>query len=80
MSAGRRILDVFRNTAAEADDEIAFHLEMRERDFRARGLGPLEAPAAARRRFGDAAAVARQVRAIDAAIAKWLGSPPSRLR
>jgi predicted permease len=62
---GRRLRDIFRNTDADAADEIAFHLEMRERDFRERGLGALEAHVAARRTFGDTAAIARQIRAID---------------
>jgi predicted permease len=62
---GRRIRDIFRNTQAEADDEIAFHLEMRERDFRERGMSAIEAHVAARRRFGDVRAIASQVRAID---------------
>jgi predicted permease len=65
MNPGRRIRDIFRNTAAEADDEIAFHLEMRERDLRARGLPPLEAHLAARRRFGNVESIRRELRAID---------------
>jgi putative ABC transport system permease protein len=63
--AGRRLREIWRNTQADADDEIAFHLEMRERDFRERGMSPLEAHVAARRRFGDISTIANQVRAID---------------
>jgi len=38
----------------DVDDELAFHLEMRASDYRARGLSEAEARAAAARRFGDA--------------------------
>jgi predicted permease len=62
---GRRLRDIFTNAQADADDEIAFHLEMRERDFRERGMSPLEAHVAARRRFGNVTAISQQVRAID---------------
>ena len=65
MSAGRRIREIWRNTEADADDEIAFHLEMRERDYRERGMDPLAAHVAARRRFGNVGNIAKQVRAID---------------
>ncbi|MBV8202926.1 MAG: ABC transporter permease [Acidobacteria bacterium] len=41
----------------EIADELAFHLEMRTRDYLARGLAPGAALAAARRRFGDAGEV-----------------------
>jgi putative ABC transport system permease protein len=37
----------------EIADELAFHLEMRAREYAARGLAPTAAMAAARRRFGD---------------------------
>jgi putative ABC transport system permease protein len=63
--SGRRIREIFRDTRAEADDEIAFHLEMRERDFRERGMDPIAAHAAARARFGNPQTFAREVRAID---------------
>jgi hypothetical protein len=52
--------------ASEVDDEIAFHLAMREERLRAAGLTPDEARAAARRRFGDVARVADECRAIGA--------------
>jgi putative ABC transport system permease protein len=41
----------------EIADELAFHLEMRAREYAARGLAPAAAMAAARRRFGDLARV-----------------------
>jgi putative ABC transport system permease protein len=41
----------------EIAGELAFHLEMLERDYAARGLSPAAAAAAARRRFGDVARV-----------------------
>jgi predicted permease len=52
----RRYLRFFGPDAgADVDDEIRFHLDMRERDYLARGLSPEEARLAARARFGDAA-------------------------
>ena len=65
MSEARRERRIWRDTGADADDEIAFHLEMRERDFRERGLTAEAARQAAQRRFGSAEAISRQVRAID---------------
>jgi putative ABC transport system permease protein len=48
----------------EIADELAFHLEMRARDYAARGLAPAAAAAAARRRFGDPGEVEAACRAI----------------
>jgi putative ABC transport system permease protein len=62
---GRPDRRIWRDTGAEADEEIAYHLEMRERDFRERGMSPAEARDEARRRFGRIDRIARQVRAID---------------
>jgi putative ABC transport system permease protein len=62
---GRRLRDIFRNARAEASDEIDFHLEMREREFRERGMSAPEARVAARRRFGDVEIITNEVRAID---------------
>jgi predicted permease len=62
---GRPDRRIWRDTRADADDEIAFHLEMRERDFRERGMSSADAREAARRRFGDIDTISRQVRAID---------------
>jgi len=50
---------------ADIDEELAFHLEMRERDYRERGLSPDHARAAAHRRFGDPTTIRTAVRAID---------------
>jgi putative ABC transport system permease protein len=51
--------------AADVDDEIRFHLEMRERDFLAAGLSPTAAREEALARFGDPDRVARWLRAHD---------------
>jgi putative ABC transport system permease protein len=48
----------------EIADELAFHLEMRAREYAARGLTPAAAAAAARRRFGDVGRVEAACRAI----------------
>jgi predicted permease len=48
----------------EIADELALHLEMRAREYAARGLSPVAAAAAARRRFGDLARVEAACRAI----------------
>ena len=47
---------------ADIDDEIRFHLEMRERDFLAAGLPPADAHEEALARFGDPTKVARWLR------------------
>ena len=41
------------SVAGAVDEEIAFHLEMRTRELRARGVAPEAARAEAERRFGD---------------------------
>lgn len=38
---------------SDVDDELRFHLEMRERDYLVRGMSPIDAHAAAARRFGN---------------------------
>jgi putative ABC transport system permease protein len=48
----------------EIAGELAFHLEMRAREYALRGLAPAAAAAAARRRFGDVGQVAAACRAI----------------
>jgi putative ABC transport system permease protein len=48
--------------AADVDDEIRFHLEMREQDFLAAGLPPAAAREEALSRFGDTEKVARWLR------------------
>ncbi|MES2523510.1 MAG: ABC transporter permease [Gemmatimonadota bacterium] len=54
-----------RNIERDIDDELQFHLEMRERDFLARGLSDAEAREAALQRFGDMHEVANELRAHD---------------
>jgi len=49
----------------DVNDEIAFHLAMREEKLRAAGLSSEDAERRARERFGDARAVAAQCVAID---------------
>jgi putative ABC transport system permease protein len=62
---------VFRLPASRArverdvDDEIAFHLAMKEERLRATGLSADEARLAARKRFGDVGRVADECRTID---------------
>ncbi len=41
------------NVRADVDDELAFHVDMRIRDYEARGLSRADAERAARERFGD---------------------------
>jgi predicted permease len=48
--------------AADVDDELRFHLEMRERDFLAAGLSPTAAREETLARFGDPDKVARWLR------------------
>ncbi|MDB4877887.1 MAG: permease [Gemmatimonadetes bacterium] len=55
------------NVDADVDDELRYHVEMRTRDFIAQGLSPEGAREEALRLFGDPAAVARELRAHDAA-------------
>src|SRR4029450_4586678 len=62
---GRPERRIWRDTRVDADDEIAFHLEMRARDFRERGMSEAEARAEARRRFGSIDTITTQVRQID---------------
>lgn len=54
-----------RDPRIDAQDEIRFHLEMRERDLIERGLSAEQARAQAAREFGDAQSVASQVERID---------------
>src|SRR5687768_6104165 len=53
----RRLGDV----DGDVDDELRFHLEMRQRDYEARGMTPEEARRAARERFGDVERVEHQL-------------------
>jgi len=62
----RRERSIWRSDiGADIDDELAYHLEMRERDYRERGLSPADARDAARRRFGDPSTIRSAVRTID---------------
>ena len=67
---GRPDRRIWRDTGADADDEIAFHLDMRQRDLVARGLSEADARREARRRFGSVEHIAREVRTIDDAAAR----------
>ncbi|HEU5218011.1 MAG TPA: ABC transporter permease, partial [Gemmatimonadales bacterium] len=50
----RRYLRFFGpDVSADVDEELEFHLAMRERSYLARGLGPEEARTAARKKFGN---------------------------
>lgn len=62
----RRYRDLLRrNPAADVDEEVAFHLEMREREARRTGMPPAAARDAARIRFGDVAGITSQLYRID---------------
>ena len=54
-----------RRVEVDVDEEIAFHLVMREERLRARGLAPEDARVAAQRRFGDVEHVRRECVEID---------------
>jgi predicted permease len=58
-------LPLRRRVESEVDEELAFHLAMREAQLRARGLDEREAHDAARRRFGDLEHVRRECVDID---------------
>ena len=59
--AWRRYARLLRaDSAADVDDELAFHLEQRARDYVARGMDPAAARAAALERFGDWEGVHRE--------------------
>src|SRR5205823_6136964 len=64
----RRYRDLLRRRpAADADEEVRFHLQMREQEALRAGLPPEAARAAARQRFGDVDGVVATVTAIDSA-------------
>jgi predicted permease len=54
------------NPERDLDDEIRFHVEMRQRDYIARGLSAQDAERAAVHRFGDIGRVRSQCHEIDA--------------
>jgi len=53
------------NVDADVDDELRFHLDMRERELEARGLAPDDARRAAAERFGDAQRIGAELREHD---------------
>jgi predicted permease len=65
MSPDRPDRRPWRNVARDVDDELTFHLEMRAREARAKGLHDEAARLEAERRFGDVERIRREVRAID---------------
>lgn len=69
-----------RQIATDVDDELAFHLAMREEELRARGLAPADAAREARVRFGDLETARHALRRADArtqrvgALRAWWGA------
>jgi predicted permease len=62
----RRYLGFFgANVQADVDDELAFHMEMRIRDYELRGMSRAEAEIAARERFGDVGTIHQQLTSHD---------------
>jgi putative ABC transport system permease protein len=73
MSAWLRYLDFFRrDPRADAGDEVRFHIEMRTRDYLARGMTPDDARHAAEADFGPGSPdrVVEEVASIDTRIEK----------
>jgi hypothetical protein len=78
MSAINRFLNLFRSKALQRDidAEVQFHIERRiERNLRD-GMSRADAQADARRRFGNVARVAEDMR--EARVMTWLESSASR--
>lgn len=62
----RRYLRFWRaDVAGDVDDELRFHLEMRAREYEARGMDPGEAQRATLERFGDVERIGGELRAHD---------------
>lgn len=62
----RRYRDLLRrDPIGDVDDEVRFHLEMREREARRAGKTADEARADARQRFGDVSGIVSELRSID---------------
>ena len=57
-----RLSDVVPNAKQDVDDELAFHLDMRTREFIDQGLAPDEARARALASFGDVATIRGDLR------------------
>lgn len=70
IASWRKLLRLPRRTrgqiASDVDDELAFHLAMREEELRARGLSTHDAAREARRRFGDVETARHALRRADA--------------
>ena len=70
LATWRRLLRLPRRSnrqiAADVDDELAFHLAMREEELRARGLSASDAARQARQRFGDLETARHALRRADA--------------
>jgi len=64
LAAWHRLIALFhrRRLERDLDDELAFHLAMREADYRHDGVAPPDARDAARRRFGNVAYLKEQCR------------------
>jgi predicted permease len=64
LALWHRLTALFRRRRLERDldDELAFHLAMREEDFRDGGVAQADAQYAARRRFGNVASLKEQCR------------------
>ena len=60
-----RVTDHAPDPSRDAGDEIAFHLEMRERELISLGVPPEEARRRTRETFGDAASIQTEVESID---------------
>src|SRR5579863_9998458 len=67
MGLIRRVRDLFRHEklSAELEEELEFHLAMREQLNAKEGMAPTEARAAARRRFGNVPRLKERMREID---------------
>jgi predicted permease len=83
----RMLRRVFRpRTKVEVEDEIRFHLEMRERDYAAKGLDAEKARLAARERFGDVERVRQTMERLqegerrEVKRREWLGEVSQDLR
>jgi hypothetical protein len=53
------------DVSKDVEDELAVHLEMRQREYVERGVDPAEARDIAARRFGDVQSIAATCRDID---------------
>ena len=72
MGVWRKITNTFRRGQLQEDvaDELAFHLERRERENRERGMTAEAAGTAARRKFGNVT-LAKE-RTADSDVVRWV--------